>query len=213
MRGRLIVIEGLDGTGKSTLARLLAADLGATCLASPSAELRALRSGLDAVLEQTPRARQLFYAATVMHVSERAEPLLRSGLDVVVDRYLLSTLAYAELRGRALDLDDVCSQLAIPDFTLFLDCDDRLRAHRITRRGRETDEDRRSLLEGARLRRTYGRLLNHHPLTGVVLRLDASRHPAALSRLAAEACRPAQQQLGLPARRDSGPLKLRASVR
>ena len=197
MRGRLIVVEGLDGSGKSTLARALAEELGATWLTSPCPELRELRASVDEILDATPRARQLFYAATVMHVSELARPLLAAGTDVVMDRYVLTTLAYAELRGCALDLGDVCSELAVPDSTLFLDCDDEVRARRMAGRGELNDEDERSLTEATRLRAVYTRLLHHHPLAGRVVRLDGAEALDALVQAAVEACEPTQQLLRL----------------
>ncbi len=174
MRGRMIVVEGLDGTGKSTLARALAERLDAAWLASPCPELRDLRPDLDRIFDDTPLARQLFYASTVMHLSERAEPLLASGRDVVVDRYLLTTLAYAELRGPAMSLAEVTEWLVVPDVTLFLDCDDAVRAERMSRRGILTDEDRRSVVSAAPLRTIYRRLLSRHRLTGRAVELDGS---------------------------------------
>ena len=51
-----IVIEGLDGTGKSTLARSLAQHLGAIHLRTPDESLASVRPILDAMLSETPSA-------------------------------------------------------------------------------------------------------------------------------------------------------------
>ncbi|MCP4805292.1 MAG: hypothetical protein GY884_08075, partial [Proteobacteria bacterium] len=141
---------------------------------SPCPELRELRQDLDAVFDDTPLARQLFYASTVMHVSERAEPILASGRDVVVDRYLLTTLAYAEVRGPSLRLRELQAELRVPDVTVFLDCADEVRAARMNGRGLTTDDDRRSLEASRLLRAVYRRLLHEPSLVGVCLTIDAS---------------------------------------
>jgi dTMP kinase len=108
-RGRLIALEGVDGCGKSTQARLLADELGALLTFEPG------DSSIGNVLRQvlldspgsslTPRAEALLMAADrAQHVAEVLEPALAGGRWVVSDRYSASTLAYQGY-GRGLDLD------------------------------------------------------------------------------------------------------------
>ena len=88
MRGRLVTIEGLDGTGKTTLADALAAGLRARgadveLLREPGGvalaeRIRALVQ--DPALEVDPRAEALLYAAArAQLVAERVAPLLDAG--------------------------------------------------------------------------------------------------------------------------------------
>jgi dTMP kinase len=102
-RGRLITIEGIDGAGKSTLARALRDALAARgsrveLLREPggvevSERIRALVK--DPALSVTPRAEALLYAAArAQLVEQRIAPLLDSGVDVLLDRYVDSSLAY-----------------------------------------------------------------------------------------------------------------------
>lgn len=112
-RGRLIALEGIDGCGKSTQARLLAASLGAVLTHEPGAtDLgRALRRIL---LDPTrpapvPRAEALLMAADrAQHADEVLLPALAEGRWVVTDRYSGSTFAYQGW-GRGLAVDQLRS--------------------------------------------------------------------------------------------------------
>lgn len=169
---RLIVVEGLDGTGKSTLAGALARHLGAELLRTPPAELATVRSSIDAALDQSPVARQLFYAATVVLASDRARSLLAEGRSVVVDRYWFSTLAYASVRADAVDLAFMDGGLRRPDVTVYLHVDEATRWERVLTRG-ATPADRRSLTTGSLLASKYDALLAT-PFAGRVLRVDTT---------------------------------------
>jgi dTMP kinase len=133
-RGRLITIEGLDGAGKSTLARALAESLAASghrveLLREPggvelSERIRALVK--DPALEVSARAEALLYAAArAQLVHERLEPLLAGGATVLLDRYVDSSLAY-QGAARGLGVEHVRAINAFatgglrPDRTLLL---------------------------------------------------------------------------------------------
>lgn len=132
-KGRFIALEGGEGVGKSTQARLLAAALEARGIAveltrepggTPGAEaIRALLldppgDGWTAEAEAL-----LFAAARADHVARRIRPALEAGKWVVCDRFLDSTRAY-QGRGGGLDddairaLHDVGSGGLLPDLTL-----------------------------------------------------------------------------------------------
>jgi dTMP kinase len=107
-RGRLIALEGIDGSGKSTQARRLAEELGAVLTHEPgdSSIGPALRTVLlDASGSAlSPQAEALLMAADrAQHVAEVLEPALAGGRWVVSDRFSASTLAYQGY-GRGLDL-------------------------------------------------------------------------------------------------------------
>jgi dTMP kinase len=111
--GRLVVLEGGEGCGKSTQASLLADRLGAVLTREPGAtevgeHIRALvldpaSAGLD------PRTEALLLAAArAQHVTEVIRPALAQGRHVVSDRFTGSLLAYQGY-GRGLPLDDLVS--------------------------------------------------------------------------------------------------------
>ena len=106
-RGRLVALEGIDGCGKSTQARILADRLDAVATFEPGATPlgAALRTLLLAPDGDTvaPRAEALLMAADrAQHVTEVIAPALEAGRWVVTDRYSASTLAYQGY-GRGLD--------------------------------------------------------------------------------------------------------------
>lgn len=107
-RGRLIAFEGIDGSGKSTQARLLSASLGALLTFEPGDTalgglLRDLLLRSDGVI--TARAEALLMAADrAQHVTDVVGPALAAGRWVVTDRFNGSTLAY-QGAGRGLDVE------------------------------------------------------------------------------------------------------------
>lgn len=133
MAGFFVAIEGIDGTGKSTQAKLLTNNLesrGISCVKtfepgdnSIGSTLRnILFSGnVDAVTEA-----YLFCADRAMHVREIVEPALRAGKCVVSDRFVLSSIAYQGY-GKNLDPDWIrlinenAVNKTLPDLTIVLD--------------------------------------------------------------------------------------------
>lgn len=132
-RGRFVVLEGGEGAGKSTQARLLAQHLGACLTREPGGTVLGehVRNLLldPAVGAVEPRAELLLMvAARAQHVGEVILPTLEDGRDVVCDRFSGSTLAYQGY-GRGLPFEDVSRACEIaagglePDLTVLLDVD------------------------------------------------------------------------------------------
>lgn len=155
-RGFFLTLEGIDGTGKSTQARRLAARLRAAGRevvetrepgGSPGAEeiRRLLVEGEPG--RWSPEAETLlFTAARRDHVERVIAPALARGAVVLCDRYVDSTRAYqgagAPVRR---ELVDRLHALAIgldPDLTLVLDLDPEAAAVRAHRRAAKAHEDR-----------------------------------------------------------------------
>ncbi len=129
--GGLIAFEGIDGSGKSTQARLLADRVGAMLTFEPGATdlgsaLRALlldphRPAVDGRAEAL-----LMVADRAQHVAQVVRPALDAGRWVVTDRYSASTLAYQGF-GRGLDGGELASLIAwatgglVPDLTVLVD--------------------------------------------------------------------------------------------
>lgn len=130
-----IVFEGLDGSGKSTCAAGLAARIGAELMTTPTVEVRRYRDDLISCFGASEEACQLFYLATVFSASAAVKRVLSEGRPVVLDRYFLSTQAYAAFRGSRLDIDQVQHLLLPADVTIFMDTALETRIERLSSRG------------------------------------------------------------------------------
>lgn len=144
MSGRILVLEGLDGVGKTTAARLLAETIGAVVLSTPDASIKCARRSVDEIYRESPNAAHLFYASCVAHASARAARERACGRDVIIDRYWLSTWAYGAVRGARLRLDEVEASLCGADFTFLLTLEEEERRERLRLRGM-TEGDRQTL--------------------------------------------------------------------
>ena len=132
-RGKFIVFEGLDGSGKSTQLALLEQRLAAAGrrvfrTAEPTGgevgrRIRRALSGAEPL--PTAELAALFLADRIAHNAEIAAHL-DAGEDVVCDRYYYSSMAY---QGPLTDPDWVadmnrnCPEIAKPDLCVFLDVD------------------------------------------------------------------------------------------
>jgi dTMP kinase len=131
-----ITFEGVEGCGKTTQARLLAArleSLGHKTLVTREPGGAAISEQIRAVLldhrndGMDPMAEALLYeAARAQFVAEIVRPALDAGIIVICDRFADSTLAYQGY-GRGLDLTtlDMLNRIATgglkPDITFLLD--------------------------------------------------------------------------------------------
>ncbi|MFZ9309617.1 MAG: dTMP kinase [Candidatus Nanopelagicales bacterium] len=138
MTGAFIAIEGGDGAGKSTQAKLLANGLrtrGHEVIitrepgGSPIAE-KIRHVVLDvANLGLNERAEALLFAASrAEHVASTIRPALERGTIVISDRYMDSSIAYQGIaRGLGLehirDLNLWATNNLVPDLTIILDVD------------------------------------------------------------------------------------------
>ncbi len=129
--GRLVVIEGTDGVGRSTQIALLKEWLEASGYAVMGTGLR--RSSLAGRgIERAKRGHtldpmtlNLFYATDFCDRMERAIlPGLRAGMVVLTDRYIFSLIARAVVRGvNRRWIEDVFGFALIPDIVFYLDVD------------------------------------------------------------------------------------------
>jgi len=131
----MIVLEALDGVGKTTACKGLAAALGAEARNTPGEGLRPLRSKILAALGPDQAARAVFYAATVRAEGVKAQALAAAGRTVVMDRYWLSTRAYAIARGADLPWAALEGTLVPPTVTFLLHLDEDERRRRLDGRG------------------------------------------------------------------------------
>ncbi len=112
-RGRFLAFEGGEGCGKSTQARMLAADLAAVATREPggTAVGSRLRDILldPGIVDLVDRAEALLMAADrAQHLAEVVAPTLAAGRHVVSDRSVYSSIAYQGY-GRGLPIAEVRS--------------------------------------------------------------------------------------------------------
>jgi dTMP kinase len=126
-----VSLEGIDGSGKSTQAKLLAEALGDETVlvrepggTAAAERVRALLA--DGELELDPMAELLLFCAARADLVRRViRPALEAGHDVVTDRFADSTAAYqGGGRGLGIELAERLSEAAaeglLPDLTLLL---------------------------------------------------------------------------------------------
>jgi dTMP kinase len=129
-----ISLEGVDGSGKSTQARLLAEALGDGVVAirepggTEAAErIRGLLADPELALE--PLAELMLFLAARADLTERViRPALREGRDVVADRFSDSSVAYQGAArglgvGEVIGLCEAATEGLWPDLTLLLRID------------------------------------------------------------------------------------------
>jgi dTMP kinase len=135
-RGMLIAVEGGEGSGKTTQARLLAIwlrDQGYDVVNTHEPGSTKVGMRLRAILldkESTglsARAETLLYAADrAEHVASVIQPALRRGAIVITDRFVDSSLAYQGF-GRTLPTEEIAKVNTwatgglVPDLTIVLD--------------------------------------------------------------------------------------------
>ncbi len=137
MRGMLVTVEGVEGSGKSTQCMRLAEGLrvrGLDVVLTREPDGTAMGGAVRKVFEDggpPPTALTqvfLFMAARQQHVAEVVRPALSRGAVVVSDRYADATMAYQGF-GQGVDLETIrdLNALAtgglVPDLTLVLDLD------------------------------------------------------------------------------------------
>ena len=135
MKGLFITFEGCEGSGKSTIAKMLKEELENTnipCLFTREPGGTPISEKIRNIIldpstpEMTSRTEALLYAASrSQHTSEKIIPALKEGKIVICDRYLESSLAY---QGAARELGvgnifdiNIFGGAIEPDYVLFFD--------------------------------------------------------------------------------------------
>jgi dTMP kinase len=225
MRGKLIVFEGVEGSGKTTqlqrcsqwleasglLLRLGAVgtrrqivvtrEPGGTAL---GISLRKLL--LEAGINSTPqpiedRAELLMYAADrAQHVEELLNPQLELGAIILCDRYTDSTVAYQGY-GRGLDLKliEQLNQIATggleSDLTLWLDIEAEIGLKRARQRGSADRMEQADLAFHQRVQQGFAQLAASYPQR--IVRIDASQSEDVVHRAIQEILRQRFREWGL----------------
>lgn len=196
-RGRLIVLEGIDGSGTTTQTERLVEYLrqqGRTAVSTrePSAGpigrlLREVLLGqhrMPGGASVDGRTMALLFAADRLdHLQREVEPLLTEGADVVSDRYLMSSLAYQAEEADREWVALLARGVRPPDLTILLDLPVEVAARRRLMAGRPEERyDADSYL--GLVADNYRRLAQADP-SAVILDGSASRDEVAVAIVAA----------------------------
>lgn len=198
MQGKLIVFEGVEGSGKTTQIQrtqgwLLSLELldkpqivttrepGGTALGQRLRQI--LLQPTDAVIQD--RAELLLYAADrAQHVDAYLKPLLAAGAVVLCDRYTDSTVAYQGY-GRQLDptliqqLNQIATGGLVSDLTFWLDVAVEVGLSRARHRAAQDRIEQADLSFHRRVQQGFTDLAEAHPQR--IVRIDASQSPDAVS--------------------------------
>jgi dTMP kinase len=204
-RGRLIVFEGGEGSGKTTqiershqwlqqggwrsssqaqnwIRIVTTREPGGTKLGQGLRQLLLAQTTVEAIQD---RAELLLYAADrAQHVEACLKPLLDQGALILCDRYTDSTIAYQGY-GRGLDLGLITqlNQIATngldSDLTLWLDLDVEVGLARMRQRGSSDRIEQANLAFHQRVRQGFTEIAQRSPQR--VVQIDANQSEVAVS--------------------------------
>lgn len=144
----LIVVEGIDGSGKSSVVSYLKDKLE--------------KEGYDVVTFKEPTKEipddlssdeelEFFLRDREENVKLNVLPALEKGRVVILDRFYLSTVAYQSATRRKVNVEEIKKRAGVrPDLTIFLDVDPKVAMERIKRRGKTSRFENLAFLEEVR---------------------------------------------------------------
>ena len=199
MRPGFFVLEGVEGSGKSTLIKSLYAALesldhkviltrepGGTQLGIKIREILLQ----DKTSKTSPISELLlFYADRAQHLEEVIKPSIDENKIILCDRFIYSTIAY-QCFGRGLEISLIKSlnKLVVSDHTpqgvILLDIDPNISLQRVKKRGEVDNFEKENLEFHQRIRRGYLELSKEFPEIFFVI--DANKSPEEILKLALE---------------------------
>jgi dTMP kinase len=175
-RGAFIIIEGLDGSGKTTQAKSLATRLNRSHRALYTAEPSQGTIGTfirenclygEKRLSATVEA-LLFAADRAEHIEREVKPALAEGRLVISDRYVYSSLAYQGSAGLAIDWIGTINKHALkPDFAVFIDASPETVLKRLNRK--------KSIMENLETQRKVRKIYLTFVEKGELVRIDGDK--------------------------------------
>lgn len=156
--GKLIVFEGIDGAGSTTQVDLFFKYLTRNKIkalksAEPTGGLigKMIRQALRGEIRFDSKTLQLLYTADRSdHLEREVIPALKKGQIVVLDRYVLSTLAYGLLNLDGLWLLEISKNFILPDVTFLVDTPVSEAMKRMGNRSRRELFEKEKLLKSVR---------------------------------------------------------------
>ena len=134
-----IVVEGIDGVGKTTCTRMLAKMMRGHYYKTPPPMFEQVRAKIDLAGDLVTRF--LFYLTTLSVASAEIRKLLE-GKNVLCDRFVYSTIAYHKALGVDISFVDFHKlPLILPNFTFYLWAREEVIRQRIDGRGSKSLSD------------------------------------------------------------------------
>ena len=135
MKPLFVVLDGIDGCGKTTQIGLLASHIfrmhkstnviltrEPTGISPASRRLRELLAMGGSEEQKQKEFLELFLEDRRFHIDKIIKPALELGITVVSERYKYSTFAYQMAQGLAFgEIADLHKNMPVPDLTVFLD--------------------------------------------------------------------------------------------
>lgn len=162
MKGKFIVIEGPDGSGKTTVSQAIIDHYkaqGVKVLHTREPGGTPIGEEIRQILldpknkAMDPKAEALLYAASrAQHVEEKIKPALDQGYIVICERYIFSSLVYQGL-SRELGVDNIsrinefATQDLEPDIVIYLDPGDVVARDRILDRALDRLEEEEAFIQ------------------------------------------------------------------
>ncbi len=152
-KGKFIVFEGIDGSGKSTQLKMLAEALrenGIKCVETLEPTYGTVGVVLHDILSGKKKAdpkvtAALFVADRLDHLTNAENgviKMLEEGITVICDRYYFSSYAYQSVEVPSewvIEANKLAAETLRPDYTLFIDVSPKVAMERISN-NRETTE-------------------------------------------------------------------------
>jgi len=182
MKGAFIVIEGLDGSGKTTQARLLTRALRKNCEAIFTAEPSRGKIGKfirNRILYgekrvQSPVEALLFAADRLDHIQKEVIPAVERGCVVISDRYTYSSLAYQGSAGLSTEwIKNINEHALKPDLAIFIDVTPETVLKRLKRR--------KSVMENIATQQKVRQVYLKYVETGQLVRVDGEQERKAVA--------------------------------
>jgi dTMP kinase len=128
--GLFVVLEGIDGSGKTTISKMLVDRLNGlgfkaeyTFEPTDSEIVEVVRGKYSEYRDAYVDA-LTFALDRLLHLKRKVIPLLKAGFIVVSDRYMYSSVAYQAASGAPIDWVLLVNKYALkPDVTIYLDVD------------------------------------------------------------------------------------------
>ena len=175
-KGAFVCIEGLDGCGKTTQAKLLAKKLRKSHNAVYTAEPSRGKIGTfirNRCLYGEKRVSTaiealLFAADRVEHVENEVLPALNDGRLVISDRYVYSSLAYQGIAGLSIEWIEQINKHALkPDLAVLIDVDPKTVMRRL--------KPQRSVMENIETQQKVRDVYLKFVAKGKIVRLEGNR--------------------------------------